>query len=388
MTRAPIVLCAGQYGSASTWLYNAIHALMVAAVGEARVHRQFADRADSLPERTDRRRLLLIKAHEPGPGLRWLVARGGGRVVVSARDPRDAVASVIGRFGFDFPLVAGRVERCSAALPALLDLPCLVLRYEDGFGADEATLARIAGFLGLAVPPPVIAQVFENLRPDAVRAEIARLAAEGAFGETPTSDRHDPTTHWHPGHVGDGAPGKFARLLSPGQIGEIIRRTRPFQAAFDYPMPPPPPMAIGQALSCAGWGPGLAYLDTGFAAADERGAWTEGPEARLLLPVPPDLPRAVLEMEFELPRLARARRGSHPPNPMLWSLWAEGGQAPIAGRFAAANTPERVAIRLPLPPGRALILRFEQLVPAEEAGSDASKRLFGMRLRGFGLTAG
>lgn len=376
---APIVLCAGQYGSASTWLFNAIHALMVAHAGEAGVHRQFADRAEGLPARPDRHRLLLVKAHEPGPGLRWLAARGNGRVVLPIRDPRDAAASVIGRFGFDYPLVSGRVERCSAALPLLpLDLPCLVLRYEDGFTQDPRTIGRIARFLGLPAPRGLAARIFEALTPKAVRGQIARLAKAGVFGPNPTSDRHDPATHWHPGHVGDGRPGKFSRVLTPGQVGDILRRTRSFQQAFGYAMPPLDALPLGRRRSLEGWGPGLAYLDAGFAGPDEHGAWTEGPEARLNLPRGRARPVRLL-LDVELPGRRRA-------NPMRWSLWAEGGAAPLLGPVAAARMKPREVVEVTVPAeAEAVMFRFEELAPAQEAGIEASRRRLGVRLRGFEL---
>jgi hypothetical protein len=373
----PILLCAGQYGSASTWLYNAAHALLAAAWGEAAVHRQFADSADDLPARPDPRALVL-KSHAPGASLRWLLARGGGKAVLTLRDPRDAAASLLHRFGFDYPLVARRVAKSGAALPLLLDagFPLLVLRYEDGFAARRETLDGLAAFLGLSPGAAVLDAVFAALTPDAVRRDIARLEAAGAFGAAPTAHSHDGATHWHPGHVGDGAVGKFARVLTEGQQGDIIRRTRPYQAAFDYPMPPLAPPVPGRAMPVAGWGPGMAHLGPGFAEPQEEGAWTEGVEARLHLAGATGL----VELDLELPR-PRARM---PRNPMSWSLWAEHGAAPLHGPIEAKDTPphQRVAVRIA---SGDLLLRFANLDVAKRVGVDPARRLFGLRLRGFTL---
>jgi len=374
---APIILCAGQYGSASTWLYNAVHALLAAEHGEVRVHRQFADSADALPARPDDRALVL-KSHAPAASLRWLIARGGGKVLLTLRDPRDAAASLLHRFGFGYGLVAERVTRSSAMLPLLADsgLPLMALRYEDGFPDRPETLARVARFLGLKTAPAQRAKVFESLTPAAVRAEITRLEQGGAFGPEPNAHSHDGLTHWHPGHVGDGAVGKFATVLGEGQIGDIIRRTRTYQDAFAYPMPALAPPRAGGSCAVEGWGPGLAHLGPGFADPDEEGAWTEGAEARLHLAGA----AGVIELDLELPR----RRGRAPPNPMRWSLWAEGGRAPLHGPVAAKATPERQTVRVPVD-GADLLLRFEGLEPAKLVGLHPSRRLLGLRLRGFAL---
>jgi hypothetical protein len=375
----PVILCAGQYGSASTWLYNAVHALLADALGEDRVHRQFADSADALPARPDDRALVL-KSHVPAASLRWLVARTGGKVVLTLRDPRDAAASLLHRFGFGYRLVAERVTKSGAMLPLLADsgLDPLVLRYEDGFSSRRATLDEIARFLGLAPDAARLDALFESLTPAAVRAEIARLEQAGAFGPEPTAHSHDSATHWHPGHVGDGAVGKFATVLTEGQVGDIIRRTRAYQDAFAYPMPPLAPAAAGRSMSVEEWGPGLAHLGPGFAEPDELGAWTEGEEARLHLAGA----TGMVELDLELPR----RRGRAPPNPMRWSLWAEGGAAPLHGPIAATATPGRHAVTVPIKAGD-LLLRFETLQPARLVGLHASHRLFGLRLKGFAVRA-
>ncbi len=373
----PIILCAGQYGSASTWLYNAVHALLADTLGEDRVHRQFADSADALPARPDDRALVL-KSHAPAASLRWLVARGGGKVLLTLRDPRDAAASLLHRFGFGWGLVAERVSKSSAMLPLLAaaGLDMLVLRYEDGFADRRETLAEVARFLGLAPDAARLDALFENLTPAAVRAEIARMEQAGAFGPEPTAHSHDGVTHWHPGHVGDGAIGKFATVLTEGQLGDIIRRTRAYQDAFGYPMPPLAPPAAGRSMAVEAWGPGLAHLGPGFAEPDELGAWTEGEEARLHLAGATGL----VELDLELPR----RRGKLLPNPMRWSLWADGGAAPLHGPIAAKETPERHTVTVPVEAGD-LLLRFEALEPAKLVGLHPSRRLFGLRLKGFSL---
>jgi hypothetical protein len=303
---APIILCAGQYGSASTWLYNAVHALAEAEWGP--VHRQFADNAEQLPPQADATTPLVLKAHAPTRGLRWVLARGGGRAIITLRDPRDAVASLMARFGFDYGFCRPRVEDACHTLPLLqAAMPCLVLRYEDGFSRDPATLGRVAEFLGLSPGPALLRQVFEQLTPDAVRARIAGLVESGALGPNPTAHAHDGTTHWHPGHVGDGLPGKFATVLTEGQAADIARRGAAFGEAFGYALPAPEPLRPGETRRLEGFGPGIALLGAGFAVPDAEGAWLAAREATLHLRLPAGPARRLL-LEVETPAPARPPR--------------------------------------------------------------------------------
>lgn len=385
---ARLILCAGQYGSASTWLYNAVHALAEAEWGP--IHRQFADSPDQLPEDVAPDLPMILKSHAPSIGMRWLLARTGGRVILSIREPRDAVASLLGRFELDYGLASRRVQKSAETLPRLLQgFPCLLLRYEDGFFRDQATLGRIAAFLGLAPSPALLRSVFDALTPDAVRARIDDMLAQGRFGPNPTTHSHDGVTHWHPGHVGDGQPGKFASILTPGQQGDVARRTRDFQRAFDYPIPGPPPIRPGSMLPLEAWGPGLALLDSGFGVPDEDGAWTEGEEAWLDLPMEAGPERRVL-LDLELPRPVRPKRPV--VNPMRWSLWQEGiEQAPLIDWTEAAATPLRQVAEARLPamaaPGTCRVaFRFQDLAPAHIAGVAKSRQTLGLRLRAIGLS--
>ena len=368
---APIILCAGQYGSASTWLYNAVHALMEAEYGPVHqhIHRQFADSPDQLPRAVDPAAPLLLKTHAPTRGLRWLAARGGGRAILSIRDPRDAVASLMARFHFDYALCRDRVEQTCQALPLLPDaVPCLVLRYEDGFSQDPATLARIARFLGLKPSSRLRRRVFDDLTPDAVRTRIAAMLEAGALGPNPTAHSHDGTSHWHPGHVGDGLPGKFATVLTAGQAADIARRGAGFAEAFGYAMPPPARLRPGETRRLEGWGPGIACLGTGFAAPDAEGAWLSARQAMLHIPLEAG-PAATLLLEVEAP--APTRR------PALLASWDDSLLLP------ATPVPGRGVMAVPLPAREGATEMALNL----QAGAPRPGRPPRLRLRAIGLSA-
>lgn len=362
---APLILCAGQYGSASTWLYNAVHALAEAEWGP--VHRQFADTPDQLPRAVEAAAPLLLKTHAPTRGLRWLAARARGRAILSIRDPRDAVASLMARFRFDYALCRDRVEQSCQALPLLPDaIPCLLLRYEDAFSQDPATLARIARFLGLKPTARHRRQVFDALTPEAVRTRIATLVESGALGPNPTAHSHDGVTHWHPGHVGDGLPGKFTTVLTEGQVADIARRAAGFAQAFGYAMPPPAPLRPGEMRRLEGWGPGIACLGAGFAAADAEGAWLAARQAVLHIPLEAG-PAGTVLLEVETP--APIRR------PALSVSWDETLLMP------ATPMPARGVVTVPLPP-RA---EATEIALRLQAGGPRPGRPPRLRLRGIGL---
>ena len=98
-------------------------------------------------------------------------------MIVSVRDPRDAVLSVMQRFGDPFDACVGGVGRDCLCARACADAGHDVLRYEDGFFDDPATLRRLAARLGLAAPDAALDRIFADWRTDAVRARAAAVAS-------------------------------------------------------------------------------------------------------------------------------------------------------------------------------------------------------------------
>jgi hypothetical protein len=234
--RAPrLVLCAGQYGSGSTWVFNAVRALLARATGREEVRGLYADGLNEFPEFTRIGAPLVVKAHRPDRSLRLLGALYGAPMIVSVRDPRDAVVSMAERFGEEVPRCIDFVSRCAQHLLVLREQPrVLTLRYEDGFTAAPGTIPRLAAFLGLAVADEACAAVAAALTPERVRAQVAALEQAGVYGETPDPRRHDPQTLWHAGHVGDGRVGKHREALTAEEAARVLDATAPYCRAFGY----------------------------------------------------------------------------------------------------------------------------------------------------------
>ncbi|HEX3944512.1 MAG TPA: sulfotransferase domain-containing protein [Rhizomicrobium sp.] len=243
-TGGRIVLCAGLKSSGSTWLYNAVIQLMrfsVRASGDRRPVRSFyAEDVATFPPAARQTDSLIIKTHIPSPALRFLVRFTGGTVLISVREPRDAIASLMQRFDHEFDTC---LEEVSAGAAAVLELANsgghLLLRYESRFTQNRTSLTRIASYLGAAVNRDILEKIRSNLTPENVTRKVEALRRKGAFGRKPNPNSFDPLTHWHPGHVGDRRIGKYAEVLSSAQQRATLRHLHEYCRTFGYPTLPP-----------------------------------------------------------------------------------------------------------------------------------------------------
>src|ERR1700684_1665690 len=91
-----VVATIGMHGSASTWVFNVVRELMIAAMGDIQVVSLYADQREQLPDVAGR--CLVIKSHHGSVGLDSWLAEAGARIFLSVRDPRDACVSMCQRF--------------------------------------------------------------------------------------------------------------------------------------------------------------------------------------------------------------------------------------------------------------------------------------------------
>ncbi len=227
----------GVHGSASTWVYNVARELLAEALGADAVVGCFANSInDVLAERASIGRHLVCKAHG-WPGLDVFVHLTGAAVVLSVRDPRDAVLSLMRRFNSPFEVCArGVAQDCRYALwCAALGHP--VLRYEDRFFDDPAAVRRLARQLGVAVGDAAIARIFSAYGTEAVRkfaAAVPSLPADRIVGDG-KGLLFDRVTQIHHTHIGDGHAGKWREQATPHQQAELTRAYAEFIARFGYP---------------------------------------------------------------------------------------------------------------------------------------------------------
>ena len=226
-----IFWCCGLHSSGSTWMFNLAREICRSqAVDFVSCHRESVAK---LPRDALESRLIVVKSHTPMDDLRWLLANSSEPVVITVRDPRDAVVSLLQRFGNGFGgavnLVAVSAERL-VTLSRLRAIP--IFRYEDGFIGRVETFDRIAALLGMSPSADQREAILAELEPESVKRTISDLIAAGVI--RPSEKVHDPKTLWHAHHVADGRIGKFIGVLSPVQQFEIAERTREFCDCFGY----------------------------------------------------------------------------------------------------------------------------------------------------------
>lgn len=242
------VLCAGAKSSASTWLYNVVAEILrrrseAEAWSYARsddrpthaslyVKQFYADSPESFPRFDRHWDTLVIQTQQPSMSLSAFAARAEFQVVMTIREPRDAIASLMKRFGFSF---SSAFELVASGNTQIVDLfrrsTPLVLRFEDRFYDREMTIAAVAEFLGVELPDHLIREIFSVLTREQVAMKIDEMRREGVFGVL----RHDPQTRWQIGHVGEIAIGQYAEILSREQQLLVLTATAGYCAEFGYP---------------------------------------------------------------------------------------------------------------------------------------------------------
>jgi hypothetical protein len=232
-----LVWCAGVFASGSTWTYNMLRRAGAMLAPERPVVGRFVNAVADLDGIDDAAVLHIVKSHDLADEVAAELGRRAGRIVVTLRDPRDAVTSLMlyQRYGFAAALdvIAGSARFCARLAG---DKRALVLRYESGFIDDPATLDRLAGVLGGVLRPDQRTALFALGRRATIEAEIAALPQQPAtVRHPPSGDMFDPATQWHLHHAGrSGEVGRFRHMLRVWQIAEVEQRLGDTMAAFGY----------------------------------------------------------------------------------------------------------------------------------------------------------
>jgi hypothetical protein len=216
-----ITFCLGLPGSGSTWLYNIIRALLPPST-----HAFESENLPAVRECMDRpNRDLLIKAHALEHSLLYFAQAANARAIISSRDPKDGVASMMTRFQPDPYYAIYYVVRSFAAInSAQKFLPSLALDYDDGFISSIETLHAILGFLGEGKPAPELEAIFDAYKKDNVRKLIDNIKDEAGVAFDPASGMaYDRITMFNEHHLGDGRSGKWQDIEDPNVREELVR---------------------------------------------------------------------------------------------------------------------------------------------------------------------
>jgi len=235
--------CLGMYGSASTWTYNVVLQVAATLLPARPVLSRFV--TDALPTQEEAEANTFVVKTHAAPAYEEL-ARRATAIIVTIRDPRDAIASLLAhnRPPFDTALdvTAQTAGMCGHFMA---DPRALALKFEDRFFDDPATVGRIAARFPGTLPDADAARIFAALRRDAVDRFIANLEGEPSarteFDDvTGRWDTYDPVTQWHKHHAGRTAEvGRWRRELTQEQAAAIEQRLGAWMRRFGYAPAPP-----------------------------------------------------------------------------------------------------------------------------------------------------
>jgi hypothetical protein len=242
--------CLGMYSSASTWAFNVVQQIASAIDPTRPITPVFGH--DALSGCDEASTTLVVKTHFTA--MAQELARRAQGIVITIRDPRDAVASMIrhNKAPFDLALRVTEASAWTCARVAAHPRSAL-LCFEDRFFDDPQTVQRIASLFPGVLPDSDGQRIFERLCRGSVNAFIAGLdtvpTAECHFDElTGQWDAFDSATGWHKHHAGRNAEvGRWRRDLSDIQAMTIARRLRPWMQRFGYSATtsrPQPPYAL------------------------------------------------------------------------------------------------------------------------------------------------
>ena len=231
-----VLWCQGMFASGSTWLYNV--AIAVARELEPRLEVQgrfVFDTADA--KGLDRPAMRhIVKAHHARADVASIAQSRADAILVTLRDPRDAVVSLMQYQNFSF--FRALLNVCHAAEACFLlgaDPRAVTLHYELGFVDDPATIDGIARHLGGEIPSARRDAIFQSTRRPAVEAFISNLERLPQTIIDRDGDVYDLASHWHRHHAGrTGEIGRWRRMLYPAQIDGIERALGAWMECFGY----------------------------------------------------------------------------------------------------------------------------------------------------------
>lgn len=339
-----VVICAGQFGSGSTWVFNVASEILARRTG-AKVVRRYLDEQTREDAFVNTNCISVVKTHIPPFWFFSLANMANISILLSTRDPRDAATSMMTRFDLDFEFIAQKICYCSQVLAPLAARPnVLLLRYEDKFTSRPETLDNIARHLGLELYKSERDEIFEKYTPEGVNKIITELADKGVLTDASPIQAVDEETQWHLSHVGDGRVGKWRDILTDAQAASISCATRSYRAHFGYAANSP--IAPGTTIDFSNSGFGSDYLNDDFCGPELGGVWTTGERAmvefgladpltkKLYISVKcslgptllSDTPGAMLRVFINDREVAYLPASASNAHHLILSAWIEGGQ--------------------------------------------------------------
>jgi hypothetical protein len=234
--------CLGMYSSASTWTFNVVQQIAKSLKATGEVVPAFVGAA--IPECDEAQNTLVIKTH--ATQYERVLGQQAQAIIITIRDPRDAVASLMrhNRAPFDVALRATEASAITCARHAELE-KSLLFRFEDRFFDDPRTIEHMARLFSGTLTSDECERIFAQFSREAVEGFIARLE------ELPTTtsqfnnvtgewDVADSATGWHKHHAGRSAEvGRWRHELSARQALMVEQRMGRWMEHFGYRLTAP-----------------------------------------------------------------------------------------------------------------------------------------------------
>jgi hypothetical protein len=231
-----MIWCLGMYASASTWLFNATRQVAQAALPGTRVFGTYADTVSVL-EALDPSALNIVKTHDLERAATQFAATHATHIIISVRDPRDGVTSLMQHMRHSFPQALEKIENSARFCAHFASDPrATTFLYETNFSGDPNTFQRLAAIFNETLAPDTISTLHTANTRTAIDEKIAALEHLPTAHKDPRSgDIVDTDTHWHRHHGNrTGEVGRYRRLLPPAAVDIIEARMGGFMGQFGY----------------------------------------------------------------------------------------------------------------------------------------------------------
>jgi hypothetical protein len=229
--------CLGMYASGSTWLFNV--AMNIGAIlmpEHPPVGRYITDMSELAPDEGAIGHVI-VKTHDIDDTSAEALCRQSSSVLISIRDPRDCVSSLLLYQRYPLEAALKAVEASARCCAQFAGAPrALLLRYEDGFTEQPGTLDRIAATFAGHLSDAERARIFAANSRANVEARIATLGTLAtAIHDRASGDIIDPATQWHRHHANrSGEVGRWRHLLTLADIAMIEQRFGDWMHRFGY----------------------------------------------------------------------------------------------------------------------------------------------------------
>jgi len=278
-----LIILLGLPRSGSTWAFNVVREILKASAHYASSF--YAETmADCPPDAFLATGPIVIKTHFCDLG-EDLIKRG--KLIVSLRDPRDAVASEMTMFGMSFEDCLGVISKSADGIMRRLPYGPLILQYENGDIGSSETVSSIATHIGYPINEDTSARITHMLSRESVQQLIADLQSTGEVSPDECASMYHPETHWHPGHVKDGQVGKYATILTDKEAARVASNNLLYMARF-YKEQITPRVSLPAMIEFGDAKAGNGYLKHGFSSIEPEGVWTC--ESRAVIQIPLEQP--------------------------------------------------------------------------------------------------